>query len=291
MAGSPDAWVPPFDQPDPQPAAACNKMDIIFVVDDSGSMGEEQANLASNFPMFAQVLESFRNQAGQELDFRVAVTTTGRDLNYTIASPFPPLPATPMSERGPNGKFRNEQSCGMRRPWIERGDGNVASTFSCAAEVGTSGSSIEMPLLAMEWSLSQRVQDGSNAGFLRDDALLAVVILTDENDCSRSDNNFTIGFSENICNESSLTDVPHYLSFLDGLKEERGRWALAVIAGETDCTSEYGDASEAIRLKEMVTQTGQNAVFSSICNGDLASSLGDALNTFQSACNSFPPID
>lgn len=291
MSGSPDAWVPPIDQTEPQPAAACNEMDIIFVVDDSGSMGEEQANLASNFPMFAQVLESFRNQAGQELDFRVAVTTTGRDLSYTIASPFPPLPATPMSERGPNGRFRNEESCGMRRPWLERADGNVASIFSCAAAVGTSGSAIEMPLLAIEWSLSERVRDGANAGFLRDDALLAVVVLTDENDCSRSDNNFTIGFNEDVCSSSSLTDIPHYLSFLDGLKEERGRWALAVIAGESDCTSEYGDASEAVRLKDMVAQTGQNAVFSSICDGDLASSLSDALNTFQSACNTFPPIE
>ena len=34
--------------------------------------------------------------------------------------------------------------------------------------------------------------DGTNSGFLRPDALLAVVILTDEDDCSREDNNFTI---------------------------------------------------------------------------------------------------
>jgi hypothetical protein len=27
----------------------CNKMDIVFVIDDSGSMSEEQSNLATNF--------------------------------------------------------------------------------------------------------------------------------------------------------------------------------------------------------------------------------------------------
>ena len=30
----------------------CTKMDLLFVVDDSGSMGEEQSNLAANFPAF-----------------------------------------------------------------------------------------------------------------------------------------------------------------------------------------------------------------------------------------------
>ena len=34
--------------------------------------------------------------------------------------------------------------------------------------------------------------DGPNAGFLRPDALLGVVIMTDEDDCSRTDNNFQI---------------------------------------------------------------------------------------------------
>src|SRR5450432_184849 len=36
-------------------AGQCDKMDIVFVVDDSGSMSEEQSNLASNFPMFASI--------------------------------------------------------------------------------------------------------------------------------------------------------------------------------------------------------------------------------------------
>src|SRR5688500_7280074 len=54
-------------------AAGCSKMDLLFVIDNSGSMGQEQANLIANFPMFIQVLD----QSG--LDYRVAVTTTGRN--------------------------------------------------------------------------------------------------------------------------------------------------------------------------------------------------------------------
>src|SRR5688572_10560873 len=59
----------------------CKKMDIVFVVDNSGSMQEEQSNLAANFPMFAQLLEQSTVTAnGAPLDFRVALTTTGRDV-------------------------------------------------------------------------------------------------------------------------------------------------------------------------------------------------------------------
>ena len=62
----------------------CNKMDIVFVVDDSGSMQEEQSNLATNFPMFANLLSSYTDaRRRSSIDYRVAVTTTGKDLDYT----------------------------------------------------------------------------------------------------------------------------------------------------------------------------------------------------------------
>src|SRR5690349_15285879 len=44
-------------------ADECQKMDIVFIVDDSGSMAEEQSNLASNFPKFVQVLEGFKTKS------------------------------------------------------------------------------------------------------------------------------------------------------------------------------------------------------------------------------------
>ena len=52
-------------------------VDILFVVDNSGSMGEEQANLAENIGRFFNVLESDEVQA----NYRVGITTTD-DSNY-----------------------------------------------------------------------------------------------------------------------------------------------------------------------------------------------------------------
>ena len=51
-------------------ALGCSKMDLLFVIDNSGSMQQEQTNLIANFPTFISVLDA------SGLDYRVAVTTT-----------------------------------------------------------------------------------------------------------------------------------------------------------------------------------------------------------------------
>jgi hypothetical protein len=271
----------------------CSKVDLLFVIDDSGSMEEEQKNLLSNFPTFIGLIDNYATSAGSLLDWRVGVTTTGRDLTYSIQLP-PPFNQTtpPMTEHGNNGKLLHPKDCGVQNAWIERHDTfDKGKAFDCIADVGTSGPGIEMPLETMTMAFRERVQDGTNAGFLRDDALLAVVILTDENDCSRSDNNFTIQATSDVCDEKDphINKVDSYVSFLDTLKGDRGRWASAVVAapGPGSCKSAFGSAAEATRLKEFVNLAGQNSVFSSICDGDLTKALGDALKTFTGACENF----
>ncbi len=267
-------------------ADECQKMDIIFVVDDSGSMKEEQTNLASNFPNFVKVLEGFKTKSGAKLDYRLAVTTTGRDVTYTIEAPgFPALP--PQNEKGDDGAFRN--NCGSAKRWVDKSDGNVAATFSCLAKTGTGGSSLEMPLYALKLALNDRMNDGTNKGFLRDDALLAVVVLTDEDDCSREDNNFKI--ANDVCRTMpNLKPVSDYASMLDTAAKGPGRWASAVIAGDKKCSSSFGAAVEATRLKEFIALAGKNGTFSSICDGDLTPALQKALDTFDAACKNFPPV-
>jgi hypothetical protein len=283
----------PGEFADAGPAEVCSKMDILFVIDDSGSMGEEQGNLGQNFPQFINVLDEYMAADGL-LDYRIAVTTTGRDVDYVIdpslGLPIPlPFPEIPMSESGDNGVMRQE--CGMSQRWIDRDDGNVSSTFSCVANVGTSGPSLEMPLYTTQLALGDRVTDGTNAGFLRDDALLAVVILTDEDDCSRTDNNFTIGGDQCGTNDPTFLPPSSTINFLDTLTGARGRWATAVIAGPSSCSSSFGEASHAANLQQFVAETGENAVFSSICDGDLSTALGEAVATFDAACRTLEPIE
>lgn len=272
-----------YDWPDGGQRAACDQMDILFVIDNSGSMAQEQSNLAANFPAFISVLDSFTNADGEPIDYHVGVTTTGVSKEWEIDTglPFP----IEESQDGEDGHLQTGASCGMPRRWLERGDAEVSQKFSCIASVGTGGPSDEMPLEGARLALTARMADSSNAGFLRSEALLALVILTDEEDCSRPDDHFTLGFAEDLC--STAAPVTQYVSALDGVVGGRDRWAAAIIAGvgPGQCSSDLGNAEEAQRLIDFAGQVGPNAITSSICQGDLASPLADAMETFQAACN------
>jgi hypothetical protein len=217
---------------------------------------------------------------GQHIDYRVGLTTTGRDLDYVVSAGGISLPT---HDHGPNGAFRND--CGTSQRWLDSTDPNIATELPCRANVGTDGSGTEMPMAMAKWALSKRIQDGTQAGFLRDDALLALVMLTDEDDQSTEQNNFTVTPTSQFPMEYGPAE---HVQFLDGLKGNRTRWASAVIAGDGDCSSPFGMAANAARLKDFVQQANSNgstqAVFSSICSGDLAIALKEALDLFQSAC-------
>jgi hypothetical protein len=253
--------------------AGCSKMDLLFVIDNSGSMGQEQTNLIANFPMFISVLDA------SGLDYRVAVTTTARDYSYTMFGSFP------ESTQGESGEMLQSSQCSMTKRWIDKSDPNPSQTFSCIANVGTSGSSDEMPLGAIRDAFEDRMTDGTNMGFRRSDALLGVVILTDENDCSY-EQSVNLGFSETLCS-SQMEPVGNYKQFLDGYTGGPSRWAAAIIAGPGPgtCSSSFGNAQEATRLIDFKNQVGPNAVMSSICDGDLSISLMQAMTLFESACD------
>jgi hypothetical protein len=267
---APIAPPPPTDS-----GPGCEAIDVLFVIDNSGSMMEEQTNLVANFPQFISVLET------SGLNYRVGVTTTGRDYTWTMQAPIGG--GLPMSQTGgDNGKLLKKGA--MTKRWIDKGDADVSGTFSELANVGTSGPGMEMPLGALRDALEDRMADGTNTGFHRPEALLAVVVLTDEEDCSH-EQPASLAFGENLCGQSS-EPVANYVQFLDQFTGNHTRWATAVIAGPGpgDCSSAFGDANEAARLKDFVQQTGVNATFSSICEGDLSSGLSQALDLFESAC-------
>lgn len=262
-------------------AQQCSKMDILFIVDDSNSMKEEQGNLGTNFPMFANLLSTYTTMDGQHIDFRVALTTTGR----TITTIVPILGA--VTEQGDNGAFKN--NCSVSKRWLEPSDPNMEQTLACRANVGIEGPGEEMPLLMSKWALSERMTDNTNAGFLRQDALLALVVLTDEDDSSTTKNNITLMPSpSNPAGYPTDWNPPDEVQFLDTLKGHRSRWAAGIIAGDGDCTSSFGMAADGTRLKQFVNMANANgskqAVFSSICAGDLTKGLKDALDLFQAAC-------
>lgn len=277
-AGSsdPDADNTQWPPDDGSMATGCTKLDLLFVIDNSGSMGQEQANLIANFPQFISVLDA------SGLDYRVAVTTTARQYSYTMSFIGGNLPMN--TGAGDNGAMLKPSSCNMTKRWIDKGDPNPAQTFSCVANVGTSGNSDEMPLGAMRDAFEDRMMDNTNMGFRRTDSLLGVVFLTDEEDCSY-EQSVTLGFGQSLC-DAQMEPAANYVAFLDQYTGHRSRWAAAAIAGMGPgaCSSTFGDAAEATRLKAFVQQAGAQARMSSICDGDLSVSLAEVVDLLDTAC-------
>ena len=187
-------------------------VDILFVIDNSGSMAEEQARLARNFPAFIAALD------GMRADYRIGVTTTDvahpgcssgatpedgalvlrscLDAVAEGAFVFNKLDAayacTEQCKLGPD-ELRQQPSVydGELHPWLESigGQANLApgvamaDAFACFGPQGIDGCGYESPLEAMRLAITKARGPEGN-GFMRDEALLSVVLVTDEADCS-----------------------------------------------------------------------------------------------------------
>lgn len=169
-------------------------VDILFVIDNSGSMGGEQGTLAASFGSFIDVLES--QQVGA--NYRIAVTTTAGEGLIRASSCRTRLDEFLFSWQLGDIDERQRgclDNCDidvieLSEPWIEKGSGGtnlppgieVATALKCIGPQGINGPGFERQLESMRRAL---VDD--TVGFMRDDALLAVIIVTDEADCSMTD--------------------------------------------------------------------------------------------------------
>lgn len=161
-----------------------NDIDIVFMIDNSGSMTEEQDNLRRNFPAFTRVLKNLP-QGLPNLHLAVVSSDLG-------AGPFDKVDN--CHRKGDGGRFQNAArggNCvGPRGSFISavgpdrNFDGDIDQVFSCIAPLGTKGCGFEHQLQSVRAALDPELMPAENAGFLRDDAVLAIVLLTDEDDCS-----------------------------------------------------------------------------------------------------------
>ncbi|MFH2006510.1 MAG: hypothetical protein ABI333_07995 [bacterium] len=305
------------------PQSAEREVDLLFVIDNSGSMAGEQQTLRANFPA---LMAELRSMAGGLPSLHLGVTSTdlgtgmfqitrceemGGDAGalLTGACPNPTgapyiIDVEPQSceiTKLPNGTC-STHNCGQANCSHENSttlvmdaatgcprcrnyqSETLEDVFSCVANVGTMGCGFEQPLESMYKALDYA--NTANSGFLRDDAFLAVVILTDEDDCSAStaqlfdntqtDINSTLGpltsyrcFEFGIaCDINSRTHqglrqncvpredagallhpVSRYVQFLASLKDP-SMLVVAAIAGHVTPSSSGGGLNATIGLDE-----------------------------------------
>lgn len=135
--------------------APSNLVDILWVVDNSVSMENEQAQVAAGAQNFLDRLEN------TDIDFHLGVVTTdvsggNADAGALLGSPSYVTADTP----------------------------DYGALFAERVVVGVEGDDQERGLQAAITALSPPLSNTRNVGFLRDDALLSIIIVSDENDCS-----------------------------------------------------------------------------------------------------------
>jgi len=143
-----------FHQVDAFEQKAAAEVDILWVVDNSASMLQEQNNLANNFTSFIGYIDS------SLIDYHIGVI------------------AMDMADPVHQGKLVGATKV------ITRQTPDAAGVFSTNVRVGTSGGGFEMGILASHDALSEPLVSGANAGFLRPGASLAVIFVSDEDDHS-----------------------------------------------------------------------------------------------------------
>ncbi|WP_428264490.1 hypothetical protein [Haliangium sp.] len=185
------------------PIEPVRDVDILFVIDNSDSMAEEQASLVENFPRFIGKLEGID---GGLPNIQIAVISTdmgGAPSAYggcdgangddgTLQSDFVGSNAACSDgtvSLDPGATFlRDVEDPDQPDARIRNYSGmlddsaNLAQVFACMAELGIEGCGFEQPLEAMRRALEK------DTGFLRPNAYLAVIFITDEDDCSAFDN-------------------------------------------------------------------------------------------------------
>jgi len=265
------------------PVQVNRDVDLLFLVDNSKSMADKQLNLATNFPTFIDVLSQIpgglpnvhigvvtSDLGTKGADDAVAGTKVGVLGNGGCAGFGDQGNLTLSGVTATGGQFLSDVvDPNNPNARIRNYSGDLATQFATMAKVGAVGCGFEQHLEAIRQALQPT--NSVNAGFLRKDAFLAVIIIADEDDCSMSHSTLlgpespTIGPLVSfrctrfgvLCNDGGattdamnavgsktqchpnddsqfLTNVAAYATFLKGLKDDPSKVIVAGIMGTTD---------------------------------------------------------
>jgi SAM-dependent methyltransferase len=313
------------DDFDPDAGKGCDKVDFLFVVDNSGSMADEQQALIDSFGPFIAAIEQ---RLGDSHDFHVMVT----DVDAWVFGECPaacndaaacdaagscgvtddcafPCALRDVCEAGtfvcgqtqpescedvmgagitfPRGVASSNVACefatGTR--YMDAGEPDLAAAFACAARVGTGSSAdTEQPMDAMTSALAVTGPSGEcNAGFLRDDAILVVTFITDENDDPTDSTGSPIGWHAAIADAKHGDDTAVVVLGLFGDNDQPDGICEPL-------SFDFSTGAEpAPRLREFVDGWGERGLVGSVCAPDYAPFFASTVDSIGKACDDFVP--
>ncbi|MDC0717651.1 hypothetical protein [Nannocystis bainbridge] len=299
----------------------CDKVDFLFVIDNSNSMADEQSSLIASFPGFIAAIE----QTLEADDYHLMTISTDDgdagngdedcDFQQCICAPAPTCcqdvcdtifkgttcngdPCDQISIDACEfqyGSGRQFDQYGARCPiaderrYMLASQPDLVSTFACTAGIGAFGSGDERPIHAALSALGdvQNGPGGCNEGFLRDDAILVLVIITDEED-------------DNIeVNEGSPGEPAAWYEAVVAAKH--GVPDAAVVLGLVGDSNLPGglcppvwdpdeDGGEAAPRLQSFVDMFSGGVIGSVCAADYTPFFVEAVSVIDTACDIFVPV-
>lgn len=292
------------------PQTGCQKIDFLFVVDDSGSMGQHQNALVNSFPGFIDAIRT--GDAGQDHHIMVVTSATlesrGKGAQYCACADAscceavcetgfysscgstcgeaacpPPSNACPSTYGAGRTRALDEKSttaplcpvAGGRR-YLQHGQPALEETFACLATTATYGTDENNAAVLLE-ALSPELTGpgGCNDGFLRDDAILVVTMLSDAS----------------VTASEQATGDP--VQWHDELVALKGNEDAIVVIGmfndvPTDAEPCYNDGPTTT-LFEFVELFGDNGFSASICQDSYDTLFAEAVVGIGATCDAFDP--
>jgi hypothetical protein len=178
------------------PTGINRDLDMLFVIDDSPSMLDKQAAMLASFP---KMMDQLASLDGGLPDVHIGVVTSDLGARGTNGSVAPPIGGAVggCSGAGKAGELQFENAntvltgtyisdtADASNNRVKNYTGELRDVFTSIATVGGDGCGFEQTLGATKLALDPT--NTVNAGFSRSDANLAIVILSDEDDCTIED--------------------------------------------------------------------------------------------------------
>lgn len=264
------------------------KIDILWVIDNSGSMQTSQQNVISNFNSFIQRFQTLNydfNMAFISTDAYLDATDTGGSYKNTYCVAFDKKCS--VFRDGPGKNATASYHSGI--PIITKLTSNITNVFNLNAAQGIQGYGDERAFQSFKTALANPL----NTGFRRPDAYLAVIIVSDEDDFSHDAMTPAL---ESLSGDSYLTDsrihsVTNYMSWLDSYTNStnslKNYSVSAITILDQTCLDDLNTTFKrrmGTRLAQLADQTGGTKA--SLC-GNFAESLSLISNMVLSLTSSF----
>lgn len=242
------------------------RLDVLFVIDNSGSMGTSQTNLANNFPSFIQKFSE------KNYDFQIAVTTTDAYLSLPAWASYYGQSPTPSAYEGlpqeykarfRDGRGTTHSGFYVLTPSVP----NYASAFITNVMQGTSGNGDERSFQSFRAALDSTL----NPGFVRLGGFLSIILVTDEDDFSHDDTDATVNYSD-----ARLHSINSYVSYLDQKTLSNAtnrRYSVNTLAiPDAACKTQLNNGAQKIGVRVQQLADATNGVKASLC-GDFSEEL------------------